>query len=161
MGAAECIQEGLRLECVSIELHKKSPDEAIAAAWKASHYFMIGGSCEKTKRMFKRVLHLVPSAKKGISQSQARIFLYLDELDCSSLSQFKAFSVGAQEKLLSAKMQMKKKADPIPFLLSLGLTETAARCISCYVLPQAHDFLKAIDLAQDKKHSCGLCAPHK
>jgi hypothetical protein len=161
MGISECNQEGTRLEAISIELQKKSPKESIDAAWTASYYFLLGDSCEKTNQMFKRVLMLMPHAKKGITAHQARIFMYLEQLDGTNLRQFKTFSIGAQEKLLSAKMSAKKEADALPFLASLGLTETAARCIFCYVLPHAHDFLKAIDLSQDKKHRCKLCAKDK
>jgi len=155
MGAAECNQEGLRLESLFVSQQKKSPKGAAADAWKASYYFLMGDSCEKARQMLGHVL--AASRAAALSDTQKQTLGLLARLDCSLIRHLRSFMLGKRDILLEAKRK-EAKGDAQIFLANMGFEESAAKTMIDYVLPYAHDFLKAIDLAQDKRHRCSLCA---
>jgi hypothetical protein len=156
MGAAECNQEGLRLESEFVALQKKSQREALAFAWKASYYFLLGDSCEKARQMLGHVL----AAPALLSEPQKQALGMLAGLDGRSLRQFRSFMLGKRDSILDAKRH-EAKGDTSIFLTGIGFDESASNVVLGYVLPYAHDFLKAIDLANDKRHRCSLCGQDK
>ena len=152
MGAAECNQEGLRLESLFVLQQKKSPKEALDAAWVSSYYFLMGDSCDKARQMLGHVL----AAPALLSGTQKQTFGMLAGFDHRSLRQLRSFLLGKRDSVLGAKREAAKGA-PSLYLTNIGFDESAAKIVLDYVLPHAHDFLKAIDLANGKKHRCSLC----